>query len=215
MTRDETKMVLEVIDNVYPNWHPKDPSLTLQIWSTVFKDYAYSDVGEALKRYMVSDRNGFAPVPGQIIDLLYATEDAKDQEDLSAWSMVRKAISNGTYHSREEFEKLPPAIRRAVGSPKNLEEWAMMDTGDVDSVIQSNFLRAYRSVLQRTREMRRMIPGMEWNEIEGGTVPEIEQKSMVDIIQDMKQGKPEPDMSNEFTRQLYERFGKRPTEETA
>ena len=40
-----------------------------------------------------------------------------------------------------------------------------------------------------------------------------ENKSMVDIIRDMQQGKPEPDMSNEFTRQLYRKFGKKPTEE--
>ena len=214
MTRDETKKVLEVIDNVYPNWHPKDPSLTLSVWAALFKDYSYKDVGEALRRYIVSDRQGFAPVPGQLVDILHTPEDESDCTDLSAWSMVRKAISNGNYGSREEFDKLPAAVQKAVGSPENIKEWAMMDTEAVDSVIQSNFLRAYRTVLQREREKRRyLLPNAE-NVIEEKQNQQLtENKSMVDIIRDMQQGKPEPDMSNEFTRQLYKRFGKKPTEE--
>ena len=214
MTREETKMILEVIDNVYPNWHPKDPVMTVNVWSTLFKNFEYKDVGEALRRYMMGDKNGFAPVPGQLIDILYATEDEQDYSDMSAWSMVRKAISNGGYNSKEEFEKLPPLVRRAVGNSDNIRNWAMMDVDSVESVVQSNFLRSYRAILSKAQERRRYMMIDPEHQIAEKAPEAIEDKSMVDIILDMKRGE-KPDMTNEFTRRLYEKFGDKFAEGTA
>lgn len=206
MDREETKKILAVIDNVYPNWHPKDPALITNIWTTIFREYRYEDVGEALRRYMVSDRNGFAPVPGQLIDILCAQIDATDQNELSAWSMVRKAVSNSGYHSAEEFQKLPETVRRAVGSPENLKEWSQMDIEAVETVIQASFLRSYRAALARAQEKRRFSGFDPEALLEAGKTPEIAEnvQTMVKLV--LNENYEPPDMSDAFTRAIYEKI---------
>ena len=62
---------------------------------------------------------------------------------MEAWNQVRKAISY--YNARENFNKLPELAQQIVGSPNQLKEWAMMKMEDVGTVVQSNFLKAYRA----------------------------------------------------------------------
>ena len=75
---------------------------------------------------------------------------------MEAWSLVRKAIGNGNYGSVEEFEKLPPTIQKAVGSADMIKRWAMSDSNEVSTVIQSNFLRSYRTAVKRDEEYAKM-----------------------------------------------------------
>ena len=56
-----------------------------------------------------------------------------------------------------EFEKLPEEVRRVVGHPSQLYEWAMLDTREVNTVIASNFRRAWRA---RTEARKSLGCGM-------------------------------------------------------
>ena len=71
--------------------------------------------------------------------------------------MVSKAIRNGIYGYQKEFDKLPPTVQTAVGQPEQLREWAVMDVGEVESVVASNFMRGYKTAQRRERETA-MIP---------------------------------------------------------
>ena len=71
--------------------------------------------------------------------------------ELEAWDRAYRAIKRGIYHSEEEFEALPPAVQDAVGSAKSLRDWAKMDSNAIESTVQANFYRAYRSVLKRRK----------------------------------------------------------------
>lgn len=75
---------------------------------------------------------------------------------MQAWALVAKAIRNGIYGAEEEFAKLPPAVQRAVGNPGNIREWATMDSKSVQSVVQSNVMRTYRSVVAKNNQMQRL-----------------------------------------------------------
>ena len=77
--------------------------------------------------------------------------------ETEAWALVSKAIRNGIYGYQEEYDKLPPTVRAAVGRPEQLKEWAMMDVGETESVVASNFMRGFRTVQKRDRETA-MIP---------------------------------------------------------
>ena len=156
MTRDEAKKVVMIIDAVYPNWNPEDLTFTVNAWATMLKDYAYADIEQALRTYISTDTKGFAPSIGQLINSLYVTDRLAEIPEMEAWNMVSKAISNGIYNSAEEFQKLPEPVRKAVGSAQNIRQWAMMDSETVQSVVQSNFLRAYKSVRERPDECRKL-----------------------------------------------------------
>ena len=62
------------------------------------------------------------------------------------------------YEAREEFEKLPESVRRIVGAPSQLRDWAMMDCDTFNSVVASNFQRSYRAAAQREREIASLPP---------------------------------------------------------
>ena len=121
--------------------------------------------------------------------------------ELEAWSLVRKAVRNSGYHSLEEFEKLPEACQRAVGSAANLKEWALMDSERVETVEQSHFIRNYRTTVQRISEekklpesIRLLIASMRDNalELEKKEQPVLEVKK-----QEEEKTDPEPGMSEE------------------
>ena len=151
MTRDEVKDLLNVMSATYPNYNPANKTMTVNVWFDVMQDIDGVAAMAALKAYIRSDRSGFAPCPAQIIGLLQdiATPQMNENE---AWSMVRNAISDGIYHSQERFDKMPEAVQKAVGSPKQIEIWAS-DPEFNESVIQSNFMRSYRTEVNRSKQM--------------------------------------------------------------
>ena len=150
MTRDETKKIIMAMAAAYPNYHPMDPRQTVDTWAAMLADYDYNQMVDALQRYILSDRSGFAPSIGQLVGIL-AEKDNQFMEPLAAWALVFKAIGRSGYGSVEEFEKLPPEIQEAVGSAANLYEMSQMDTGTVNSVEQSHFISAYRAVINRRK----------------------------------------------------------------
>ena len=74
--------------------------------------------------------------------------------EMEAWHLVKKAMNTSDFVSA--FRSLPPAIRRVVGSPDQLKEWAYMESETVNSVIQSNFMRSFRVVAEREREFAKL-----------------------------------------------------------
>ena len=65
-------------------------------------------------------------------------------DEAEAWAQVYKAIQNSGYHSKEEFDKLHPVVQRVVGRPEVLKAWGMLSVEETQTVIASNFQRAYR-----------------------------------------------------------------------
>lgn len=156
MTRDETKQLLMMIQAAFPNYKIPDKSVAVNTWYIMLKDYDYRIVETALRTYIATDTSGFAPSIGQIISLIQKCTVQEQLGEMEAWSLVRKAISNGNYGSVEEFEKLPPTVQKAVGSADMIKRWAMSDSNEVSTVIQSNFLRSYRTAVKRDEEYAKM-----------------------------------------------------------
>ena len=67
-----------------------------------------------------------------------------------AWSKVKICISN--YHASDMFETLPDILKSLVGSPNQLREWALMDLGQLNTVVKSNFVRSYKERARLERE---------------------------------------------------------------
>jgi len=156
MTRDETKQLLMRIDVTFPSWKPKDLGLLVDVWQEEFADYPYQVVLSALKAFISSDRQGFAPAIGQIKGMIVDMQDMLDENNLSemeAWALVSRAIRNSAYGAQEEFDKFPKLIQRAVGSPQNLKAWGLDDNYN-ENVAQSHFLSAYKSACKQEKQMR-------------------------------------------------------------
>lgn len=155
MLREETKKILRIITVTYPAWPVELTSDTVDVWDMFFKDYSYQDISLALKAYVTGSGSGFAPSISQLIEYAHKADSFDDVAPMQAWEQVRRAISNSGYHAEEEFNKLPEIAQKAVGSSSMLHQWAISDSYN-ESVIQSNFLKAYNNLLERKKTFSRM-----------------------------------------------------------
>ena len=156
MTREETVKIIRIMVDSYPNYKPNDISETVDVWNMMLSDYDYNLVAMALKAYILSDTSGFAPSIGQLVAKIQTISQPQELDGMAAWGLVSKALRNGTYGAVEEFNKLPPLVKQAVGMPDNLKNWATSDYQTIETVIQSNFLRTYETVIKRANEINRM-----------------------------------------------------------
>lgn len=156
MTRDETVKIIRIMCDCYPNYKPSNLSETVDVWNMMLEEYSYSQISMALKAYVHSDTSGFAPSIGQLINTIYTIQNPQELNEMEAWFLVSRALRNGYYGAIEEFNKLPPLVQKAVGSPDNLRNWALTDGKSIENVVQSNFMRTYRTVVNRENEIKKM-----------------------------------------------------------
>lgn len=165
MTRQEFLIISKAIRAVYPNMLPDDDAK--DVWFSMLSDLPYQQVSVALQAHMMTSK-----YPPTIADLRKNLAQ-RDTNELEAWAMVRKAIRNGSYGAEEEFAKLPPLVQKAVGDASNLRQWALSDSGMIET-IEAHFLKAFR--IQREREtqaaqiapsVRALLDGMSNKLLEG------------------------------------------------
>nr|DAE81974.1 MAG TPA: replisome organizer [Bacteriophage sp.] len=156
MTREETVEIIHIICDCYPNFKPEDLSRTIDAWQVMLEEYSCEQVAVALKAYITSNTSGFAPSVGEIVAKMQLVSQPQELDGMTAWGLVSKALRNGTYGAVEEFNKLPPLVKQAVGMPDNLKNWATSDYQTIETVIQSNFLRTYETIVKRANEINRM-----------------------------------------------------------
>ena len=156
MTRDEAKTLIRVIATSYPNFRPNDMKQVIDVWHMMLEDYNYNELAVALKAYILTDTSGFAPSIGQLVGKLKTITATDELNEMEAWALVSKALRRSTYYADEEFSKLPAVVQKAVGTASQLRNWALTDVESIENVIQSNFMRTYRSVVKREQEMERL-----------------------------------------------------------
>lgn len=171
MTRQETGIVMDILQTAYPRFYAgagaPDRLRTLDLWAEMFADDDVALVAAAVKALIASDEKGFPPHIGAVKNAMHSLADRDGPDEAGAWDLVRRAVSDGIYGAEEGFRRLPEEIRRIVGSPSQLREWAVMDSGTLHSVVASNFQRAYRARRERARlesllpaDVRRAVSGI-------------------------------------------------------
>lgn len=153
MTREEIKNLIGGMIVAYPSYKPQNMELTVGLWQEMLKDYSYKECMLSLQSYIATDTSGFAPSIGAIIQHIPRQQTSLNESE--AWSLVSRALRNSTYNSLAEYEKLPELVKRAVGSPNMLYAWAI-DENYNESVVSSNFMRAYRTEVKRAEEFEKL-----------------------------------------------------------
>ena len=162
MTIEQTGIIMDILTTAYPRFYsgPDAPDMmkTLTLWAEMFARDDVALVAAAVKAFVESDSRGFPPHVGAIKEKLRLITGGGEMTEAEAWGIVAKALRNSTYGAREEFERLPATIKRLVGSPQQLREWASMDSETVHSVVASNFQRSYKAIAQREKEIAKLPP---------------------------------------------------------
>lgn len=162
MTADETAKILATLKAAFPHSFKdltrKDADAMVDLWAMMFAAESYAEVNAAIAALISTRTVGYSPTVGEVKEKLNSLRSAKALSEQDAWALVSKACSNGLYGYKKEFEKLPPEVQSAVGAPEQLREWAKMDVETVQSVVASNFMRAYRANQAREKEMSMLPP---------------------------------------------------------
>lgn len=157
MNKKEAIMILAVLKAAYPAGYrdmSQEDNITLvNLWARVFHDWSYEDVNNAVDAVIVTNKTNFPPSPGLVMDRLIKNTSAPEMTEMEAWGLVYKVIKNSAWHAEEEFRKLPRTIQCSV-SPELLQSWASMPPDTVQSVIQSNFMRTFRSKKEQQHELK-------------------------------------------------------------
>lgn len=160
MTRDETIKILMVIQAAYPNFKPPDKTVAVNLWHEMLSDYPYEKVSVAVKAYIRTDRSGFAPGIGAVVDIMQSLFGDQEKSEAEAWELVLKAVGNSGYNAEEEFQKLPEILKRVVGGPQSLREMALSEKFNA-SVESSNFKKLYRIEIARENERKKLSPDLQ------------------------------------------------------
>jgi len=190
MTKDEALKLVGIMASAYPRFYKAEDKVGMDRLASIFAQTVqgtYQEAQTALRAYITLDVTGFPPVPGNINEFI----GEGIMTAAEAWDLVTKAIRNAAYHSEEEFAKLPPIVQRAVGGASVLREWAQTDLTSIQTVVASNFKRAYDIELKREKESlvvpgRQLPPPAEAPQIEQKEEPEPEYRDRTKDIEELK-----------------------------
>lgn len=156
MTKAETVTLMGIIQVAYPNYYhnksKEELMAAVNLWAEMFKDDNFQLVSAGVKSFITSDVKGFPPTIGAIKQYITKITTKDEMTEQEAWGLIKKALRNSSYNSKEEFAKLPQELQRLLGSPSQLKEWAREEIATLDTVIASNFMRSYRGRIQSIRE---------------------------------------------------------------
>lgn len=172
MTRDETVQVLSVLRGAYPQFYrgtsKREALDAINLWAEMFADDPVELVAAAVKTLIVTDEKGFPPHIGAVKAQTRQLQQPETMTELEAWRLVRQAIwgasmepwsrrfSGGKLDQRpsaqRNFDALPPVLQGLVGDPAQLAVWAEVPKKELETVVQSNFMRSYRDRAAQVRE---------------------------------------------------------------
>lgn len=143
---------------IYRDISDGDAKALVNLWS-----FSFADSDPQTVKFAVSElikRSSYAPSIADIRDYISSMEDIASgtPSDSQMWSILLRAVRNGYYNFREEFEKLPDELKAYVGQPEQLRAWAQIDESIFNSVHQSNFTKNFKASRQRVKDSKLLSP---------------------------------------------------------
>lgn len=162
MNRLETLEMLALLRAAYPAFYsrlsPGDMRSVEVLWCEMFAGDDIAVVKYSLHK-LIESHSGYPPdiaaVKQKIRELTAAVTGEPTDEEL--WGLLRRAVANGLYGAKEEFEKLPAVLKTFLGSPSTLTEYAMIDSDTFNTVTHGQFLKQIPSVKSRA-DYRETMP---------------------------------------------------------
>lgn len=144
--------------HIYRDISDGDAKALVNLWS-----FSFADSDPQTVKFAVSElikRSSYAPSIADIRDYISSMEDIASgtPSDSQMWSILLRAVRNGYYNFREEFEKLPDELKAYVGQPEQLRAWAQIDESIFNSVHQSNFMKNFKASRQRVKDSKLLSP---------------------------------------------------------
>lgn len=149
MTKEETIKILAVLKGIGVKFEG-DTDVIIGIWSDCFKNEEYSEVSNAVKKLMNTEKQLFQNgLIAKIKELL--VPDNVFPDSANAWNEVRQAMHDShpdvISDTQKAWNSLSPLIQKVLGNAHTLIEWEYETSRDMlNTVIKSNFIREYNNL---------------------------------------------------------------------
>ena len=165
MNKMETARIMAVLETAYPNFYAKksaeERTNALALWTDMFQDVPLSAVAIAIKALIATLK--FPPTIAEVKDALERLNEKEPLSGADAWRLVKKAINGPHVHYgptgwdyTEAFSLLPEEVRRALGEPTRLREYANMDEKEFMIWEAPRFMRVYEARQTQLREFHKL-----------------------------------------------------------
>lgn len=159
MNRTETVQIITLLAGNYDavaNKSDKQKELMLNTWYECLNDLDYKLVLQAVKKTIIE-----SPYPPTIHDIrknaIEMVNPTTNVTAIEAWNEAYKMICNGSYMTKEQFEKASPTVQRFFTDVSQVRELAKSDIQTVNTVTKGQFLKQYEVLVQREKE-EKIIP---------------------------------------------------------
>lgn len=160
MKPSEMATLIGMIQEIWPTFlNGRNIVRTTELWHELFAEETFDEMLHAIRTYACRDDRGFPPPIGMLKKLVWQQRNEQISEQ-SAWEIVKAQFCGSSAHPTENFSKLPELVQKCVGSPSTLMKWGQMGEDELESVIASNFRRAYRESVQQKRECDVLPPSL-------------------------------------------------------
>lgn len=159
MNKEQAIVILKMLKVAYPRFYANmtkdEAENTLNLWFDMFKDDNPKLVICAVKKLITELQ--FPPTIADVKQAMYKLTD-DTETPIELWNALAKAVRNGLYGYKEEFEKLPDDVKAFVKTPIQLKEMAIMDSDTFHTVTKGQFLKQVEIVQKRKKEDKMMLP---------------------------------------------------------
>ena len=152
MNNVETRIILAMIET---NWQKfPNQKAAEDLWGEAFKDDPFQIVRTAVMSLINTDTGEFRPSIAKVRRKMHDIVYGERMTETEAWLLIKGSLHEAQSDperlggATSAWKKLPEDLQRLV-SPRQLLEWNWLENSELDTVIQSNFMRSYREVRDR------------------------------------------------------------------
>lgn len=153
MDRTETAKLLGYLKATYINSFSKmdesEKEAMILVWANHFKNDDFNHVMRAVENLCQTSK--FVPSVADIKEEMFKVSNVKQKDVGEAWAIAHKNCSCNPQIAKENYDKLPANIQKALGSSSVLVEIGWMNNEQV-SFARNSFEKKYEIILERERK---------------------------------------------------------------
>ena len=155
MKESEITKIILILKDSYPyafkDMGEQEVESMVGLYREMFKNCEYKEVLQAVKD--IINTSEYMPTIAAIKNKIYENNHPNELDNSELWEKLLTAIRNGNYHAEDEFEKLPPLLKIYVRNPRQLQEFAIMNSDVIHSVVKGQFLKQIETIKENYKEI--------------------------------------------------------------
>lgn len=135
--------------NSFSKMEEAEKEAMIHVWANHFKNDDFNHVMRAVQNLCQSSK--FVPSVAEIKEEMFKVSNVKQKDVGEAWELVLRNARCDLRWAKENYDKLPANIQKALGTYSVLSEIGYMDNEAI-SFARNNFEKKYNVVLERERK---------------------------------------------------------------